>query len=76
MRQTPLTDHELLDILDRFYRQGQTGKAIGEVYGRSRNAILGAINRVRTDDRAVEDVATKPENRDAGMPPRWWERQP
>lgn len=30
------------------------------------------VKRIRDDLDAVPDLATKAENRDGGMPPRWW----
>ena len=77
----PLTDVQILDILDRCERQGQSMAEVAERYGMSRSAIAGVLKRVR-DDLAVSETAPLPrgsvaaywpENRDGGMPARWWE---
>ena len=69
---TKWTDEETLDILDRHERQGQTGPAIAKHYGTSKSAIMGLIHRVRREEQPCK--CRKPENKDGGMPERWWAR--
>ena len=75
------TDEQLLDILDRAERQGQTMAEIGAHHAASRNAVAGILKRVR-DDLAASEAAPVPrgqvraywpENQDGALGPRWWE---
>ena len=69
------SDLELLDILDMTDRLGVSATDVGRFFGRGRNAILGLIHRIHVDERKFDaaQIATKPENRNGGMPARWWE---
>lgn len=62
----------LLDILDRVERQGQAGSVAGARYGKTRSAISGMVFRVWRDIAEIADTATKPENMNGGVGPRWW----
>jgi hypothetical protein len=69
-------DLDLLDILDRNERQGQSAAVIAKALGKSRSSVLGLMHRFKTTGvQTITDRATKAENRDGGMPPRWWERR-
>lgn len=79
--QQPLTDGQILDILDRVDRQGQSMAEVGARYGVSRSAIAGVLKRVR-DDLTKSELAPLPrgslraywpENQDGALGPRWWE---
>lgn len=79
----------MLDVLDRIEADGQTMAEVAARYGVSRSAVAGLLKRIRDDlkaaDLAVLSVrdqrrwgtrpAQKPENRDGGMPARWWQRR-
>ncbi|MEI4470942.1 hypothetical protein [Frigidibacter sp. MR17.24] len=66
------TDQQLLQMLE-WREDGASMQAIGNRLGRSRNAVIGALNRLRADDQPC--LCRKPENRDGGMPRRWWARR-
>lgn len=67
----------MLEILDKSERVGLTGAKIAEGLGVSRSSILGILFRVNRDTDLAErgSIVTKPENRDGGMPVRWWARR-
>ena len=67
------TDREVLEILDLTERQGLTATVVAVRMRCSRSAILGLRYRVLTDSAKVLDMAKRPENRDGGMPARWWD---
>lgn len=71
------TDQQMLEILDKRERVGLTGAKIAEALGVSRSAILGLLFRLNRDTDLAEQgsIVTKPENRDGGMPVRWWARR-
>jgi len=69
-----LTDLQILDILDRVERQGQSYEEAGAVHGKGRSATAGVIKRVR-DDLAASEVGsrvTRADNQDGSQGPRWW----
>lgn len=66
-------DIEVLEILDRFDGDEVSATTIGREFGRSKSAILGIVHRTMTHvDRVGNCRCTKPENRNGGMPRRWW----
>lgn len=71
------TDQQMLEILDKRERLGMTGAKIAEGLGVSRSSILGLLFRLNreTDLAEAGSVVTKLENRDGGMPVRWWARR-
>ncbi len=74
---TKWTDQQMLEILDKRERLGLSGAGIAEGLGVSRSSILGLLFRLNreTDLAEVGSIVTKPENRDGGMPVRWWARR-
>ena len=67
------TDREVLEILDLTERQGLSATVVAVRMRCSRSAILGLRYRINTASNEVEDLAKRPENRDGGMPARWWD---
>lgn len=67
------TDREMLETLDLHERQGLSAAQVAARVGRSRSAVLGLVKRINDAADAVPDRALRPENRDGGMPARWWE---
>ncbi len=75
-------DEGLLHLLDLRDECGLTFAEIAERAGRTRSSIAGAFKRFRDGDtKFVQQCADrglpycacqKPENRDGGMPMRWW----
>ena len=70
--QKPMTDGELLDVLERRER-GQTAREIAAAYGRTRNAIIGICNRIRTETEQAEDDGLLPgPEANGSLSPGWW----
>jgi hypothetical protein len=67
------TDREVLEILDLTERQGLSAAVVAVRMRCTRSAILGLRYRINAASNEVEDVAKRPENRDGGMPARWWD---
>ncbi len=67
------TDREILETLDLHERQGLSAAQVGRRVGRSRSAVLGIVKRINDATDAVPDLCARPENRNGGMPARWWE---
>ena len=65
------TDAMILQALDMHERQGPAADLVGQRFGVSRSAVLGLIKRIRDAD--VPCGCVRPENRDGGMPARWWD---
>lgn len=69
-------DLELLELLDARDRLGLRGQALRDHMARltgeawSKGRIAGALGRVRADD--LPCACTRSENRNGGMPERWW----
>lgn len=64
-----MTDRELLDILDRHERQGQSASEIAKATGRTKSAVLGQIHRVRKAIQQYDEDGIS----NGSMPARWWE---
>lgn len=73
-RTTPTREDDLavLRILDLHENLGLTAKAVGQRFGLSKNAVLGKVHRTSVVAAGIDCKCTRPENRDGGMPPRWW----
>lgn len=63
-------DEALLNVLDAIYVRGLSGTALREATGLSKGALAGIRSRYRDSDLPCECV--KAENKDGGMPSRWW----
>ena len=68
------TDVDILRALDMHEGQGLTAAEAGRRMGVSRSAVLGVIHRINKDADRVPCLCQKPENRDGGMPARWWQK--
>lgn len=68
--QTRADDERLLRMLDLRDNEGATSTLLAARFCMSRGAVIGAMQRA---DQAVLPCACKKrENRDGGMPRRWW----
>ena len=73
------SDADLLAILD-MRAAGMSCAAIAARVGKGKNQIVGITHRITADIDLAESAvfpvgqrrAQKPENRDGGMPARWW----
>lgn len=66
------TDAQLLDMLHRKEFVGDTATDIADRMGITRSAVMGHIRRIREAHKAVPCECTKAENKDGGMPVKWW----
>ena len=65
-------DMRLLWMLDAHETCGQPLAEIARAEGVTRNTVAGLIYRVRREADAMACLCRRPENRDGGMPRRWW----
>jgi hypothetical protein len=70
--QSRAEDERLLSIIDAKVKGDMTSAQIREMYGISNSALSGIMWRYRDAERPCACV--KPENRDGGMPDRWWSK--
>lgn len=63
-------DERLLNIIDLKVKGLVSGPDIRRRYGLTNSALSGIMNRYRHSDEPC--ACEKPENRDGGMPDRWW----
>ncbi len=68
-----LDDEVALQILHLRDTTDLTAEHIGRRVGKTRSAVLGIVKRIR-DEPIAPCECLRPENRDGGMPPRWWSR--
>lgn len=66
-----LSDDQLLAILDNLRGGGASAEAVGRQVGLSRNAVLALVHRLMAEA-AGPGEATRPENRNGGMPRHWF----
>lgn len=77
-----LPDEVWLHVLDRFEAGGQSAEALSKEFDKAqsgcrltRNAVLALVHLARLDLwRAGPCEATRPENRNGGLPRCWWAR--
>ena len=63
-------DMRLLELLHMTECEGMTRKAAGKRFGMTKSAVIGQLDRI---GKAMQpSTATRPENRDGGMPAKWW----
>jgi transcriptional regulator len=65
-------DIQVLEILYLRECCGWTAASVAHELGTTRNADIGHTNRIRTEHEQVACTCVKPENKDGGMPERWW----
>lgn len=72
----PLTDRQLLEMLDLLEGQGMTRADIGARFGFSSARARVIFQRIFADLAASEvgSTVTRPENRDGGMARGWWRK--
>lgn len=72
---TVLSDHRVLELLHLRDVEGLGVTAIGKASGLPRSTIATVLARVDAEANlaARGSRVTRPENRDGGMWPRWWQ---
>ena len=68
MSRSFFSDREILQILHLKDVEGLTCRAIGERFGKSKNAIIGLLSRVNKET----DASDPDGNGNGTMPPGWW----
>ncbi|KAB2539672.1 hypothetical protein AL035_17855 [Salipiger aestuarii] len=67
-------DERFLEAMHRHEVDGMSFAVLARDLCRSRAAVCGMFKRVRDAEQPCQCV--NPENRDGGMPPRWWRKCP
>jgi len=65
-------DMILLEMLHLRATTGMSHREIGRKFGRSKNAVIGALHRINKEADAVSCRCRRKHNRDGGMPAMWW----
>ena len=60
------TDNEMLEAVT-LRDEGWTMKDIGALLGRSKNSVIGTVNRI------LNEASGAPTVGNGTMPPRWWQ---
>ena len=70
-KQSRASDEHILQVLHLVEQRGISYSDIGSRMGTTRSAVSGIMNRYR-ESYVDECECIKAENRDGGMPARWW----
>jgi len=65
-------DEQILMALHLVENMGLSNSQAGAIVGLSKNACIGAINRVRNEKTGVHSIIRKAENKDESQKPLWW----
>lgn len=68
------SDDEAVELLYLHYNLGISASIIGQWFGTSKRSVLGFTFRIRKQIELHECKCVKPENKDGGMPEKWWVR--
>ena len=67
-----LKDEQILMALHLVENMGLSNKQAGDIVGMTKNACIGAINRVRNEKTGAYSIIRKLENKDRSQKPLWW----
>ena len=67
-----LKDEQILMAIHLVENMGLSHKQAGDIVGMTKNACIGAINRVRNEKTGVHSIIRNPENKDKSQKPLWW----
>lgn len=67
-----LKDEQILMALHLVENMGLSHSQAGDIVGMTKNACIGAINRIRNEKTGVHSIIRKPENKDKSQKPLWW----
>jgi hypothetical protein len=65
-------DEQLLMALHLVENMGLSHSKAAAVVGMTKNACIGAINRVRNEPTGVHSILRNPANKDRSQKPLWW----
>jgi len=69
--QNEWTDYQLLTVMQLIHTGHSCGQA-GAAIGRTKNAVIGMMRRVRAQTDKVACERVKPDNINGGMAREWW----
>lgn len=67
-----LNDEKILMALHLVENMGLSHRQAGDVVGMTKNACIGAINRVRNEKTGVHSIISDLSNKDGSQPTLWW----
>lgn len=67
-----LKDEQILMALHLVENCGMSCAQAGKMVGMTKNACIGAINRVRNEKTGVHSITRDPANKDHSQPALWW----
>ena len=65
-------DEQLLMALHLVENMGLSHSKAADLVGMTKNACIGAINRVRNEPTGVHSIIRNPDNKDRSQKPLWW----
>ena len=65
-------DEQILMALHLVENMGLTHTNAADIVGMTKNACIGAVNRIRNEPTGVHSIIRKPENKDRSQKPLWW----
>lgn len=65
-------DEQILMALHLVENMKLSHSEAGKIVGMTKNACIGAINRIRNEQTGVHSIIRKPENKDRSQKPLWW----
>lgn len=68
--QNPLSDEDILEVLDLHEGEGMKFSDIAKKFGRTKGVIAGAISRVKRELAQTDEDG----NKNGTMPRGWWRR--
>lgn len=67
-----MKDEQLLMALHLVENMGLSHSKAADLVGMTKNACIGAINRVRNEPTGVHSILRNPDNKDGSQKPLWW----
>ena len=65
-------DEQILMALHMVENMGLSYSKAADLVGMTKNACIGAINRVRNEKTGVHSILRNPANKDQSQKPLWW----
>ena len=65
-------DEQILMALHLVENMGLTHTNAAAIVGMTKNACIGAVNRIRNEPTGVHSIIRNPDNKDHSQKPLWW----
>lgn len=65
-------DEQILMALHLVENMKLSHSEAGKIVGMTKNACIGAVNRIRNEQTGVHSIIRKPENKDRSQKALWW----